>query len=173
MLFRSLDGDTYWPVSMLAGLFNCTVQKDSGTSSINIDATNMIYSIDSGDTYYDEDDVYWLSRIINAESGNQTLDGMLGVGNVVLNRSDSPSFPDGVYGVIFDSRYGIQFSPVETGGIYIEPNELAVIAAKLCLEGCSIAGDSLYFVNPDVGLTTWFRNTRTFVASIGDHDFYS
>ncbi len=170
---QQLDGETYWPVTMLAKLLGHTLVVDRATNSVNIDENDTAGSIESGDTYYDEDDVYWLSRIINAESGNQALDGMLGVGNVVLNRVHSSAFPDGVYEVIFDSRYGIQFSPVQTGGIYAEPSELAVIAAKLCLEGCDIAGDSLYFVNPDVGITQWFRNTRTFVDSIGDHDFYA
>ena len=69
--------------------------------------------------------------------------------------------------------YGVQFSPVETGGIYAEPNELSVIAAKLCLEGYNVAGDSLYFVNPATGSTSWFRETRTFVVTLGDHDFYA
>ena len=49
----------------------------------------------------------------------------------------------------------------------------AVIAAKLCLDGASVAGGSLYFVNPDIGVSSWFRLTRTYVTSIGDHDFYA
>ena len=97
----------------------------------------------------------------------------MGVGNVVINRVNDPSCPDTVHDVIFDTRYGIQFSPVETGGIYAEPNEQSVIAAKLCLEGYNVAGDSLYFVNPETGSTAWFRETKTFVVTLGDHDFYA
>lgn len=164
-------GTTFYPLETLCEIFSCTLQTgDSG--AVNIDAGGVCLPV-SGDEYYDETDLYWLSRIIFAESGNQCLDGMLGVGNVVLNRVESGAFPDSVYEVIFDSRYGIQFSPVETGSIYREPSDGAVIAAKLCLEGCSVAGESLYFVNPKLGLSAWFKSTRTYLVSIGDHDFYA
>lgn len=167
-----IDGEAYLPIAILAEVAGCTTQWEAGTLSINIDATNP-EPLTPGEDYYDAEDVYWLSRIIFSESGNQELCGMLGVGNVVLNRAASGAFPDSVYGVIFDRRFGTQFSPVQTGSIYAEPSELAVTAAKLCLEGCSVAGDSLYFVNPSTGVTRWFRSTRTFVERIGDHDFYS
>ena len=98
---------------------------------------------------------------------------MLGVGDVVMNRVASAAFPNTVKEVIFDSRYGVQFSPVETGSIYSEPSEECVIAAKICLEGYDIVGGALYFVNPDIGVSGWFRQTRTYVTSIGDHDFYA
>ena len=39
----------------------------------------------------------------------------MAVGNVVLNRVKSASFPDTVYDVIFDSAHGVQFSPREHG----------------------------------------------------------
>ena len=125
------------------------------------------------DTFYNEQDVYWLSRIIYAESGNQPLAGQIGVGNVVLNRVDNSRFPDTVYEVIFDRTYGVQFSPVESGSIYAEPDEEAVVAAKLALEGYNTAGESLYFVNPDIGAGSWFASNLTYVTSIGDHDFYA
>ena len=62
---------------------------------------------------------------------------------------------------------------VEPGSIYLEPPEECVIAAKLCLEGYDIVGGALYFVNPDIGVSSWFAQTRTYVTSIGDHDFYA
>ena len=161
-----------WPVSELCRIFSFTVTWDSATSSVNIDTTQKEL-LASGDSFYAEEDVYWLSRIIYAESGNQPLEGMLGVGDVVMNRVASGAFPNTVKEVIFDSRYGVQFSPVETGSIYSEPSEECVIAAKLCLEGYDIVGGALYFVNPDIGVSSWFRQTRTFVTSIGDHDFYA
>ena len=167
-----IDGTELWPVSELCRIFSFTVTWDSATSSVNIDTTKKEL-LASGDSFYAEEDVYWLSRIIYAESGNQPLEGMLGVGDVVMNRVASGAFPNTVKEVIFDSRYGVQFSPVETGSIYSEPSEECVIAAKLCLEGYDIVGGALYFVNPDIGVSSWFRQTRTFVTSIGDHDFYA
>lgn len=169
---KMINGEYYLPVAELSRLHGARAVWDTANGSVDIDTTSM-GALVSGDSFYSEDDVYWLSRIINAESGNQTLEGMMGVGNVVMNRVKNPSCPDTVYDVIFDTRYGVQFSPVETGGIYTEPNELSVIAAKLCLEGYNVVGDSLYFVNPETGSTAWFRKTRTFVVTLGDHDFYA
>jgi N-acetylmuramoyl-L-alanine amidase len=95
------------------------------------------------------------------------------VGNVVLNRVADESCPDTIYDVIFDNKYGVQFSVTTNGTIYMDPSEESIIAAKICLEGYSVVGDSIYFVNPDIGVSSWFVNTRTFVKSIGDHDFYA
>ena len=51
-------------------------------------------------------------------------------------------------------------APVSMGTIYDDPNEESVVAAKICLEGCSLVGDSLYFVNPVVGVSDWFAESR-------------
>jgi len=160
------------PVAEMAALIRADVLWDSATGSIDIDTTHT-GELMSGDAFYNTEDLLWLARIIMAESGNQSIEGMMGVGNVVLNRVADPSCPDTVYGVIFDTRFGVQFSPVETGSIYCEPNEQALVAAKLCLEGYNVVGTCMYFVNPKTGITSWFRDTRTFVVTIGDHDFYA
>lgn len=126
----------------------------------------------SGDEFYDESDLYWLSRVIYSESGNQPLEGMIGVGNVVLNRAadTSGSFADSIYGVIF--QYG-QFDVARTGAIHLTPNELSVVAAKLCLEGVNTVDDSKWFLNPKIGSAAWFNTYKTLTYSIADHDFYA
>lgn len=167
-----MGGELLWPLTALAKMFDCTATWDAASGSIDLDLTDVALLSD-GKTCYNQQDVYWLSRIIYAESGNQPMEGQVAVGNVILNRVESPLFPDTVYDVIFDTRFGVQFSPAETGGIYCEPDDEAVIAAKLCLDGASVAGGSLYFVNPDIGADGWFKETKTFVAAIGDHDFYA
>ena len=167
-----MGGELLWPLTALAKMFDCTVTWDAASGSIDLDLTDVALLSD-GETYYNQQDVYWLSRIIYAESGNQSLAGQIAVGNVVLNRVADERFPDSVYGVIFDQSYGVQFSPVETGGIYAEPDEEAVVAAKLALEGYNTAGESLYFVNPSIGAGSWFAANLTYVTSIGDHDFYA
>ena len=167
-----LGGELYWPLTVLAKMFNCTVDWDAASGSINLDVTNVSL-LTEGALYYNAQDVYWLSRIIYAESGNQSLAGQIAVGNVVLNRVSDPRFPDSVYAVIFDQTYGVQFSPVETGSIYAEPDNEAVVAAKLALEGYNTGGNALYFVNPSIGATGWFNQTRTYVTTIGDHVFYA
>lgn len=121
------------------------------------------------DGAYDAEDLKWLSHIIHAEAGNQDLTGQICVGNVVLNRVRDNRFPDTVRDVIFSPN---QFCPVRSGSIWSTPDEEAVIAAKLCLEGVSFAGQSTYFVNPVTGSTRWFRENLTYVMTVGDHDFY-
>lgn len=121
------------------------------------------------DGAYNPEDLKWLSHIIHAEAGNQDMVGQICVGNVVLNRVRDSRFPDTVQDVIFSPN---QFCPVRSGSIWCEPDEEAVIAAKLCLEGVNFAGESTYFVNPVTGSTRWFRENLTYAMSVGDHDFY-
>lgn len=126
-----------------------------------------------GGEFYNADDLYWLSRIIHAEASGESFEGKIAVGNVVLNRVDSPVFPDSIYEVIHDRRYGIQFTPAWNGGIKRAPSEESVAAAKLCLEGENIVGASLYFAGAKVAASSWAGRNRDFVARIGNHCFYA
>lgn len=167
------EGSVILPVRVISKAFGAEIEWDDPSSSVSIIADELTM-IESGDSFYDETDLYWLSRLINSEAGNQLMKGKIAVGNVVMNRVASGTCPDTIYGVIFDAKYGVQFSVVSTGAIYDEPNEESVIAAKICLEGDSLVGsDCIYFVNPTTGATSWFRSTRTFIATYGDHDFYA
>ncbi len=125
--------------------------------------------IKSADQFYSQDVLYWLSHIINAESGNQPLTGKIAVGNVIMNRVNSPLFPDTVYEVIHQAN---QFTPVRNGSIKKTPNAQSVIAAKLVMEGVNTAGHSLYFINPRVSGNSWVARTRTPVTTIASHAFY-
>ena len=164
------SGVMYAPVVLLAKAFDAKISWQNSSSSFHI--TSGSGGIISGDKFYKDDEVYWLSRIINAESGGEILKGKIAVGNIVLNRVRSKSFPNTIYGVIFDKKYGVQFSPVANGTIYNTPNAQSVIAAKICLEGYSIDNDILYFVNPTISPSNWIVNTREFYAKIGNHAFY-
>ena len=121
---------------------------------------------------YTENDLYWMSRIISAESRGEPLLGKLAVGTVVLNRVASGEFPDTIYGVIFDRKWGIQFEPVANGTVYDEPTQESVLAAKLVLDGARAAGDSLYFLAPDLTDNHWMMEHQTYVTTIGCHWFY-
>ena len=156
------------PVRTLCQALGATVTWDTATSTVSITAGSA--PIQSGDSYYNADDLYWLSRIIYAESGNQSLEGKIAVGNVVLNRVASPKFPNSVYSVIFQRN---QFTPASSGTIKRTPSEDCVIAAKLCLDGANTAGNALYFVNPRVSPNSWAARNRTHVATIGAHAFFA
>lgn len=121
---------------------------------------------------YTEDELYWMSRIISAESRGEPLLGKIAVGTVVLNRVASDEFPNSIHDVIFDRKWGIQFAPVANGTIYDNPTQESVLAAKLVLEGARVAGDSLYFLAPDLTDNHWIMENREFVVTIGCHWFY-
>ena len=123
-------------------------------------------------TAYTAEELYWMSRIISAESRGEPLLGKIAVGTVVLNRVASGEFPDSIHDVIFDSKWGIQFQPVANGTVYNEPTEESVLAAKLVLDGARAAGDSLYFLAPLLTDNHWTMENREFVVTIGCHWFY-
>ena len=167
----NVNGTIIVPLRIMAQVFCLDLELDREDWKITIDTGNICVPV-SGDRFYDETDLYWLSRVISSEAGNQSMEGMIGVGNVVLNRkNDSHSyFGDSISEVIFQAG---QFDVVRTGAIYDEPREIAVIAAKLCLEGYNTVGAARWFVNPDIGQTAWFDQHRTYVTTIGDHLFYA
>ena len=95
------------------------------------------------------------------------------MGNVVLNRVASKSFPNTVKGVVFEVNSGVyQFTPAANGSIHDSPTEESVIAAKLVLDGASAASDALYFFNPSKTSASWIVRNRTYLVTIGNHAFY-
>lgn len=162
-------GVTLVPLRTLAKALGASVSWDSSTGTISIVSGSG--PIENGDNYYKSDAVYWLSHIINAESGSQPLAGQVAVGTVILNRVQSPLFPSTIYDVIFDCRGGsYQFSPARSGAINREPNINSIIAAKLCLDGAREAGNSLFF--NAVGQNCWASRNRSLVTVIGNHSFF-
>ncbi len=165
------DGTMYVPVRTIAAAYDAAVEWNGETYTVSV--TSGSGFVQSGESYYNEGEVYWLSKIIHAESRGEVLTGKIAVGNVVLNRMNHPDYPDTIYGVIFDRKYGVQFSPVADGSINIEPNAESVIAAKLCLEGYTVSDSILFFINPTIAASTWVTTARPHEISIGNHDFYA
>lgn len=122
--------------------------------------------------YYTYEDLYWLSRIVHAEAAHESYEGKVAVANVVLNRVRHDSFPDTIYGVIFDKAGGVQFTPVAAGTVYNDPSEEAIRAAKDALNGYNNVSWCLFFFNPRLAKSFWIADTCDFYKSIGNHDFY-
>ncbi|HHY77627.1 MAG TPA: cell wall hydrolase [Clostridiales bacterium] len=119
------------------------------------------------------EDLYWLSRIIHAEAEAEPYQGKVAVGNVIMNRVKSSSFPNTIKGVIFEYYQGIpQFSPVADGTIYNNPNADSMSAAKEALNGVRPVGDATYFFNPQKSDGKWIVQNKTYVTRIGNHVFY-
>lgn len=158
------DGSTYVPLRSLANLLGAQVE------FVDWDSPVAVFTAQEAD--YTEEDLYWLSRIISAESRGESLLGQVAVGNVVLNRVASDRFPDTVREVIFDRKDAVQFEPVANGTIYDEPATQSVLAAKLVLNGTSVVGDCLYFFNPAWSHGLWVRQNCIYYGTIGCHVFY-
>jgi N-acetylmuramoyl-L-alanine amidase len=164
------DGRMYVPAAVLARALSLTVEPWSGGS---VRLVGTARAVVSGAKYYADDAVYWLSRIISAESRGEALIGQIAVGNVVLNRVRSSEFPSTIYGVIFDRKYGVQFSPVSNGTIYREPSATSILAAKICLDGFTVSDDVMYFLRPSASTSSWIVKTRPYIFSIGNHYFFA
>ncbi len=167
----SLGGWIFVPLTSMCKAMGASVTIRQGYYDAFITSGNPA-GVAWASEYYDSTDLYWLSRIISAEAKGEPFTGQIAVGNVVLNRVRSSQFPNTVKNVIFDTKYGIQFSPVSSGTIYSQPTASAVRAAKICLEGYSLSSRILYFYNPRIASSTWIGNTRPYIMTIGNHKFY-
>ena len=165
------DGVLYVPLRQAAEAFGFVSAYDASSHTTTI--TRVRGAIESGEDYYDKDDLYWLAKIIHAESRGEPFLGKIAVGSVILNRVDSDEFPDTIYDVIFDREHGVQFSPTADGAIELTAGAESVLAAKICLEDRRISDEILYFLNEAAATNFWIVENCRFVISIGDHDFYA
>ena len=162
------DGEMYIPISTLAKSVGLSVSESGRGATLSGSLRAM-----SANPPYTEDEVFWLARIIQAESSGESLLGKIGVGTVVMNRVKSPLYPNTIWGVIFDRNYGVQFSPILNGTIYNTPNYQSRLAAMICLEGFSISSDALFFLEPRLSTSSWIPKNRKYLFSILHHDFYA
>lgn len=161
------DGRIYIPVSVFAKAVGMSVSTDSA-----VKISGKYSPLISADRFYREDEVFWLARIIHAESRGEALLGQIAVGNVVMNRVRSAYYPNTIYGVIFDRKYGVQFSPILDGSIYNTPGYYATLAAKICLEGYDVSDGAFFFLNTALATSSWIPKNRVYAFTIGNHDFY-
>ena len=161
------DGRIYIPAQIFAKAVGL-----SFTSGSTVTLSGKFSPILHASKYYREDEVFWLARIIHAEAQGEPLLGQIAVGNVVLNRVRSAYYPNTIYSVIFDRKYGVQFSPILDGSIYNTPSFNSTLAAKICLEGYDLSEGAFFFLRPEISSSSWIPNNREYAFSIGKHDFY-
>ena len=112
-------------------------------------------------------DTYMLARLIHAEAEAEPYIGKVAVGAVVLNRIESPLFPNTLAGVLYQPH---AFETVTNGRIYNNPSNEAIRAARDAVNGWDPSGGALYFFNPAKVASSWVW-TRTIVNRIGKHVF--
>ena len=165
----SLDGMAMIPLRDAAKVFNCHVTWEEESRTAYLNGYGLL---EPGGSFYDQENLLWIARIVRHESGNQILDGKVAVANVILNRMGNPGFPNTAEEVIFDTRSGVQFVTRESTKIYIEPSEECFLAAKLAMEGYETAPDCLYFASNRVAKRCWAGRNRPTFGVIGGHTFF-
>ena len=163
------NGKMYIPASALTKATGVAIESSTDSKIV---IKGSYKALTPASRFYREDEVYWLSKIISAESKGESLIGQIAVGDVIMNRVSSPLYPNTIWGVIFDRKYGVQFSPILDGSIYNTPTYTSILAAKICLEGTSLSDNALFFLNPRAAESNWIVKSREYAYSIGGHDFY-
>ena len=162
------NGTVMVPLSVVTKAFDAKLTWDAATGKILIQRGSG--ALMHGDAFYNQDDLFWLSRVMVAEAGNQGLKGQMAVGNVVLNRVLSPIFPDTIHGVLAQKN---QFSTYKGGALAKRiPTESCIIAAKLVLDGGVVeeVENALWF---DAKCSnSWAARHKAHLATIGGHRFY-
>lgn len=112
-----------------------------------------------------------LARLVEAEAQGESYEGKVAVATVVLNRVDSPQFPNSVTEVIHQVvGESYAFSPVQNGEINRPASNEAKQAVDEALTRKDRLHDSIYFYNPEITTDDWIRS-RNIVKTIGNHVF--
>lgn len=162
---------TFVPVRFISEQLGATVLWKENTETVAI-TTKKNSTLNTESALYN-DNVYWLSRIIESEASGEPFKGKVAVGEVILNRVKSEDFPNTIWGVIFEKCNGVyQFEPVQNGTIYNTPSEESIEAAKTALNGSNYVDDCMFFFNPVIAKSNWIAKNKTYYTTIANHDFY-
>lgn len=116
---------------------------------------------------YTEKELQILANAVYGEARGEPYEGQVAVAAVILNRLESPEFPDSISGIIFQPG---AFTAVADGQIWLTPNERAKEAVLDAINGWDPTENALYYFNPKTATSKWIW-TRPQIKQIGDHIF--
>lgn len=172
-------GDSYWKIAQDHSLDYASIMQLNGRTSslifpgeqLQLPDTSVVQATPATTTSpsmnVSEGDKDLLARLVRAEALGEPYAGKVAVAEVVLNRVLSPSFPDTVSGVIYESG---QFSPVTNGSINKPADSDSIRAVEDALASTSLGDGPLYFYNPSIVMRSWLGSRPT-VEVIGHHIF--
>ncbi|MFW6381011.1 MAG: spore cortex-lytic enzyme [Bacillota bacterium] len=129
-------------------------------------ATGQV-SAGSSSPVFRNDDIELLARLVHAEARGEPYEGQVAVAAVLLNRVESPSFPNTLAGVIYQP---LAFESVANGQFNLPPTNENRRAARSALNGWDPTYGSLFFWNPSKPVNSWIWSRDT-VRKIGSHIF--
>ena len=122
---------------------------------------------------FDDADYHNFLRIVEAEAGDNDVQGKMMVANVILNRVVDPKFPNTITGVIFSPG---QFSPISNGSFYrVQVRASTVEAVERALNGEDNSQGALFFMDRRIAAkraASWFDSSLTYLHSYGGHEFF-
>lgn len=158
-------------VAFVTSLFLCPITAHAaGFSEVGQYGRPFVYVTEDTEEQIQEEirlgEMEVLAQLVEAEAGNQPFEGKCLVVDVILNRVESPDFPDTISDVIFAPG---QFSVVKNGAFEkaawnMQESDYAAVAVEMELHSNK---DVLYFNNCSqvAGTGTkfrvgghWFRN---------------
>ena len=116
---------------------------------------------------YSEQDLQLMANAVYGEARGEPYEGQVAVAAVILNRLESPDFPNSISGIIFQPR---AFTAVADGQIWLEPNDRAMQAVLDAMNGWDPSENALYYFNPATATSGWIWS-RPQIKQIGDHIF--
>ncbi|MEC1958951.1 spore cortex-lytic enzyme [Bacillus subtilis] len=116
---------------------------------------------------FSNNDIRLLAQTVYGEARGEPYEGQVAIAAVILNRLNSPLFPNSVAGVIFEP---LAFTAVADGQIYMQPNETARKAVLDAINGWDPSEEALYYFNPDTATSPWIWG-RPQIKRIGKHIF--
>lgn len=120
-----------------------------------------------------DDEFDLLVRLVHAEAAGESYMGKVAVAASVLNRVDSPHYPNTIKDVIYQvvGTNGYQYTPVANGRINEPGTPEDARAVEAALAGWDPTGGATGFYNPRATNDQWVRSRKS-VAVIGNHVFF-
>lgn len=116
---------------------------------------------------YSERDLQLMANAVYGEARGEPYEGQVAVAAVILNRLESPDFPNSISEIIFQPG---AFTAVADGQIWLTPNERAKQAVLDAMSGWDPSENALYYFNPNTATSEWIW-TRPQIKQIGEHIF--
>ncbi|NLY80680.1 MAG: spore cortex-lytic enzyme [Lysinibacillus sp.] len=116
---------------------------------------------------YSEQDLQLMANAVYGEARGEPYEGQVAVAAVILNRLESPDFPNTISEIIFQPG---AFTAVADGQIWLTPNKRAKQAVLDAMSGWDPSENALYYFNPNTATSEWIW-TRPQIKQIGEHIF--
>lgn len=149
-----VDGELFLPLRKIAEPLKYHLDWDAFSKTIMLRTVDkaLLPKRDSLRVNYSEEDFLLMAKLVQVEARSGSLNKKLAVANVILNRVESPRFPNTIKEVIYAQG---QFPPVYRSTFAAEvPSNEAVLAVKKALyheraefNGVRLPNDVLFFNN--------------------------